>query len=496
MKNIFNTAIEKIKQFWNTYKSSKTAWAVLAIVLIIVIVIVRKGSTGVADAAIVTKMDVVDSVVLSGRTQSASAVDLGFADQGRIARVYANEGDKVRAGDVLARLESADLSASLANANAALTIARAGLASDTTNLEKVTKEQDGLVANAYRNLLSSGLAAVPESISTTVTAPTITGSYDGTEGDYKIRVYSSGSNSGASFEITGMNQSPYSDQVAINTAVPLGRNGLYIQFPSASEYIGTTWILSVPNKRSSSYVANSNAYQAALTARDRAIAAAKASVDGASSEQSVAQARVAQAQASVSSILAQIEKRTIRAPFDGVVANNSLKPGQSTAGGVSADTSSSSKITLISESDYEVTLKAPEISVGKLSVGQVVDIRLDAYGKDTVFPGKIVSINPAETIVDGVPVYETKVAFTSADDRIRSGMTANATIVASRRDQVLAIPSSYIHTEKGESFVDILISDKKTEKRKVVTGLRGSDSRVEIIEGLVEGDRVNVDPLK
>ena len=46
---------------------------------------------------------------------------------------------------------------------------------------------------------------------------------------------------------------------------------------------------------------------------------------------------------------------------------------------------------------------------------------LDAYGADVPFAGKITSINPAETIVDGVPVYETKVAFAAVDPRIRSG---------------------------------------------------------------------------
>jgi multidrug resistance efflux pump len=54
-------------------------------------------------------------------------------------------------------------------------------------------------------------------------------------------------------------------------------------------------------------------------------------------------------------------------------------------------------------------LKAPEVSVAKLQVGQPVSVALDAYGKEGVFPAKIISINPAETIVEGVPVYETRV---------------------------------------------------------------------------------------
>jgi HlyD family secretion protein len=127
---------------------------------------------------------------------------------------------------------------------------------------------------------------------------------------------------------------------------------------------------------------------------------------------------------------------------------------------------------LFLENDYEVTLKVPEISVAKLSVGQEASINLDAYGKDVVFLGKITSINPAETIVDGVPVYETKVSFVDTDPRIRSGMTATAMIIANQKNNVVTIPANYIHTDKDGSYVYIL-NDEKTEKRVVTTGLRG-----------------------
>lgn len=489
---------QKIKDFWNVYKTKKTTWLVLAVIVIAAFVILKKGADPVSlDVATASRTDVTDAVVLSGRSQSASAVKLGFADQGRVSSVSASEGDRVSAGQVLARLESSDLQASLKNAEASLLIAKAGLANNGVNLEKVKGYQDSLVENAYRSLLSQGLEAVPESTNTSAPAPVITGDYSGPEGYYVVTAYSSGATSGASFTVSGL-ENGFVGEVSANTSVPLGSRGLFIRFGAGTSYPGTSWKISVPNVRSSVYTANLNAYNVAKAARDQAISTAQAELVSANSDDSIAQARVMQAQAAIDSILSQIGRRRIAAPFDGVVANVDIKPGQTTTG-ISSGTSgesSGSTITLISENDYEVMLKVPEISVSKISVGQEVSIALDAYGPSESFPGKVVSINPAETIVDGVPVYETKVSFTKPDPRIRSGMTATATIVANHRTGVVAVPASFIHSDKEGSYVNLLVSDDRTERRAVATGLRGSDSMVEITSGLDEGQKVRVDALK
>ncbi len=193
---------EKMLTIWNTYKSSKLAWGILIVVVIIIIVVVTKGSTTVSTGvATVTKGDVVDSVVLSGRTASASAVKLGFADQGRVSGVYVKEGDKVSKGQLLASIDTSDLY--------------------LNDIAKLAREQDALVANAYRNLLSSGLQVIPEDVTKGVIAATISGIYSGSEGDYKIRIYDSSSESGKSFEISGIENGSI-QPITTSTAVPLG----------------------------------------------------------------------------------------------------------------------------------------------------------------------------------------------------------------------------------------------------------------------------------
>ncbi len=494
---------ETLKKFWNYYKSSKLAWFITAVIVVVIVVVARHGSSTSATANfVVAKTNVVDSVVLSGSTESASAVNLGFADQGRVAHVYVKEGDHVTAGELLAELDTSDLDASLKNAEASLTIAQAGVGTTNTNLATVTAQQNALVASAYNTLLSGSLQAIPNNTNTVASlAPVITGNYTGPEGDYVIHFYSSSANSGISFDVQGL-ETGYANTVTSNTTVPLGTRGLFIQFGSSVQgYANTDWTVSVPNKRSTSYTANYNAYVSAQAARDQAITAAQSDLVTTSADQSIAEAKVQQAQASVDGILSQISDRKIVAPFDGVVATVDLKPGQSTTvsdvGGASTSATGddSNTIRLISENDYEVQLNVPEIDVAKVSVGQNVAITLDAYG-DTVFPGTVTSVDPAETQLEGVPVYETKVAFTKPDSRIRSGMTATATIVASEHDGVLAVPVAVLHTDTGGSYVYVVSSDDKTTKQAVTTGLRGSDSMIEITSGLSEGQTISADPLQ
>ena len=42
---------------------------------------------------------------------------------------------------------------------------------------------------------------------------------------------------------------------------------------------------------------------------------------------------------------------------------------------------------------------------------------------------EVIKIDPAATIIDGVPTYKVTLKFVDQDERIRSGMTANLDIL-------------------------------------------------------------------
>lgn len=499
MESIKKQAFEKIstvktksamtgKFLWANHRKKTIVGAIIFIIVLFSLVSgSQKGAVNTPYTA--TNKNVIDEVVLSGRTESVNSVSLGFADSGRVNKVFVVEGQQVKKGQVLAELEMGDLQAQYASARAGLVIAQANLNQGNTNLEKVIKEQDSLVETAKRNLYGS-LEAYPEDIFSGQTAPTIFGSYQGdTPGEYNLKIYGSSAETGASIQYSGLESGVA--PLTVNSRTAIGTKGLFIQFPNNSGYINTKWVIPVPNDRSSTYAVLKNTYDTALASRERAIEIARADVFGEMT--SILQARVDQARATVDQIGSAMQRRRIIAPFSGTISSVDLKEGESTIG-ISKDTSPG--VSMLATDQYKVVIKIPEIDVSRVVPNTPVDITLDAYGPDIIFKGVLTTINPAETVVDGVPVYEGTVLFTEKDDRIRSGMTSTVKIIVGQKENVVTIPGNYIREDKikRKFFVDVVSPDneKKIVEKEVKVGIRGSDGTTEITSGLNAGEVVSL----
>jgi HlyD family secretion protein len=460
------------KNAWANHRKKTIAGVVVAVVIILIIAGGSKSGTPVNPHTVGTQ-NIIDQVVLSGRTESISSVSLGFADSGRVNRVFVTEGQIVKKGQVLAELEMGDLIAQLSSARAELTIARA-------NMNTVNNQQDALVETAKRALYGS-LEAYPIDTFSTKSSPTIYGSYNGNEdGEYKLEIYSSSAPTGASVSYSGLESGV--TPLTVGNRIALGTKGLYIQFPDAN-YANMKWVIPVPNNRSSTYAGLKAAY-------DTAVASRNVATGNAGNNALLLQARVDQANATINQINSAIARRKITAPFSGTISSVDLKEGESTIG-ISKDTSPG--VSMLATDQYKVVIKIPEIDVARVSANTPVSINLDAYGPDVQFAGTLTTINPAETIVDGVPVYEGTVLFTDRDERIRSGMTATVTIKIGEKNGVIAIPGSYIREDKvaRKFYVQIVDADNKTSEREIKPGIRGSDGMTEILSGINTGEIVS-----
>jgi hypothetical protein len=183
---------------------------------------------------------------------SANDFDLAFPQGGRVSSVNVTVGSHVTKGETLASLDDGTALGAVTQAKGALELAQAQYASQDVQYANAKKQQDVLVENAYRTLLSSGLAAIP-SVQDDSHIPTITGTYTcDTEGSYVVTPYASAANSGYSFTYTGLEQG--SGTVTFSTPQPLGKCGLYIQFAQGFSS-ATKWTVSIPNTESASYVA-------------------------------------------------------------------------------------------------------------------------------------------------------------------------------------------------------------------------------------------------
>ena len=475
--------LAKIKQFWKKRK----IWIIIGIVIIVIIGLLGSGDSGDENAVHTVELrTVTEKVEVAGKVQSNDFAELGFEAGGKIQDIFVDIGDVVRRGQTLLRLNTSTLQADLADARANVSIKQAELTNTGTSLDVVTQKQDALVETAYRNLLSSSLEVEPSSSSYTQTAPIITGRYTGPEGSYKVIIRRGASTNQPVISVFGI-ETVRDVDIESTTSTPLGSYGLFIDFPDTlSSYNDTIWFVNIPNVKSSVYTTNFNAYQESLRERDRAIDAAEAELRLDSTTTSIAEAELQQAQAAVSRIQAEIAKRTIRAPFDGVVSVLEAETGEIVSVGDAV-------VAVVSDGDFEIELEVPEIDVSKIEVGNIVDISLDAFGTQEVWQGEIAAISQSETYVDGVPVYQTNVRFIESDSRIRSGLSATVMIMTETRDNVLAVPAEFVDRDENGRFVHVVIGEDETERRDVVIGLRGSDGFIEIIEGLSEGENVTTD---
>ncbi|MFA6432176.1 MAG: efflux RND transporter periplasmic adaptor subunit, partial [Candidatus Margulisiibacteriota bacterium] len=242
----------------------------------------------------------------------------------------------------------------------------------------------------------------------------------------------------------------------------------------------STAIISITDAEQALATANSD-----LSVEENDLILAKA---GTIPEQISAQeAQVDKAGADVDLYKAQIVKTYLRSPIDGVVTKQDTKLGEI----VSAN---AIIVSVISDTKYEMEVNVPEADIAKVKIGNSAKVTLDAYGSDVIFDAHVVSIEPAETIVEGVATYKTTLQFDKKEDSVKSGMTANIDILTDKKIGVLIIPQRSVLTKNGEKFVLIDAGSAQPEQKKIEIGLRGSDGMSEVISGLVEGDRIIAAP--
>lgn len=190
------------------------------------------------------------------------------------------------------------------------------------------------------------------------------------------------------------------------------------------------------------------------------------------------QAAVDIARASSQQAGSQIADRVIRAPFTGWLSLRQLSPGAVVnAGTTIARITDHSRIKL----DFTV----PEIFVPVVRPGLAIDVTASAFPGET-FRGEIASIDPA---LDPVTrSAQARALLPNPDLRLRPGMMMTVHI-QSRPRQGLTVPESAIIGEGRSAYVWKVSADNDASRTNVETGLR-RDGRVEILSGLVAGDRI------
>lgn len=178
----------------------------------------------------------------------------------------------------------------------------------------------------------------------------------------------------------------------------------------------------------------------------------------------------------------------VRAPFAGeIVERNAVRGALVEAG--------KSLFTVADRSVMWAMLNIPEAALGRVKVGQTVELRLGAL-PGQVFTGKLTWIG-AE-VDEKSRMARARVEVPNPEGTLKARMFAQARILTRTMEKALLLPTPAIQRIEGKSFVFVKLGEDLFDARVVRIGAK-FDGQVEISEGLKPGEVVAVDhvfPLK
>ncbi len=211
-------------------------------------------------------------------------------------------------------------------------------------------------------------------------------------------------------------------------------------------------------------------------------AVSKSNYDEAQAKQEAAQAHVAEQQAT-------IDKKTIRAPFAGVLGIRQVDIGEYLQPGAKI-------VRLLMLDPIYVDYSLPEAKYQELSEGQKVTVRTPAY-PDQDFTGEVTAIDSG--ITEGTRTIRVRATLNNPDGRLRPGMFAEVSTTKPTPLEVLTVPRTAIsYNTYGDFVYRIQESDdpqqgddkKLVVKRQQVQTGDVREGRVQVTKGLNAGDRV------
>jgi HlyD family secretion protein len=500
--------------------------AIILLVIVGVTVAVKAGGSKKAEAHTVQRDVVRQEVAVSGSVKSDQTVNLGFAQSGRIGQVNVRVGNRVSQGQVLVTLENQDVYADQLHAQARLQAAQATLREvqrgtrpeELAVSEKKKEAAESDVNEAHDTLAEVMLQAHADAVNAvTNNADLLFNRPTQPRPTLKFTTQSSVQRERIQKEREALNK-VFSDWNRVNSTLSSNNTEQILPTIEANLVRVRTFINDLANAVNTARADEAtpqstlNEYKnTVVAARDAILGAiadvqaAEGAVDAVQADLAVAerelalakagstredieaeQAAVTQAQAELTAAQAEYAKTIIRAPFSGVVTTLDVERGEIVG-------ANQTIVTVIADDVFIIETNIPEVDIAKIAVGNRATVTLDAYGETTTFPASVVLIEPAAVQIEGVPTYKTTLQFSQRDERIRAGMTANVTIHAAERTDVIAVPlRALAKNDQNQDTVMVQIGEKieETEERVVTIGIRGSNGMAEVLNGLTEGEVV------
>jgi HlyD family secretion protein len=393
--------------------------------------------------------DIAQVYSYSGDIQAARSVSVMPVAAGRIESVLVKAGDELKAGDPIAVVESEVYAAQLKQAEANLEIAKLSL----TKMEEGTRPEQVAAAQAAvqfaRNAVND-LANISDDERTAAAAALA-------QAEAGLRLA----------------QSEY-DKIAWAGQVGMTPQALQLQQATIA-YEAAKAVYDLQTNPSDLQL---SPLMVQLAQAELALALAKQPFT--QTDFDLARARVKLAQAAVDMANVQMDETTIRAPFDGVLAELYITQGNMVG--------PQAPVALFVSKQVEVVFNVEESRIGNVSEGQNAALQVAAYpGQD--FPAVVTSVAPVADkdshtfVVKVTPVDEVHL--------LRSGMYADLSLLVQQKQATLLVPRAAVSDVNGQETVYVVRDDATVEQRTVTTGL-DDDGRLEILSGLSADEKVVV----
>lgn len=156
----------------------------------------------------------------------------------------------------------------------------------------------------------------------------------------------------------------------------------------------------------------------------------------------------------------RLNDATMRAPFDGIVAQKHVSVGQYLKDNMAI-------VTLVKTNPMRLRVDVPETASGVVKVGTLLTFTTDAIpGKE--FQAVVRELNPSLDAKSRSLTAEAR--FVASDSRLRPGMFAQVNLVLGRSVETIMVPKAALYSIAGLTKL-FIIRDGKAVERRLIPGV-------------------------
>ncbi|MBW4516665.1 MAG: efflux RND transporter periplasmic adaptor subunit [Timaviella obliquedivisa GSE-PSE-MK23-08B] len=371
-------------------------------------------------------------ITASGVIQPIQTVNLSPKSSGIVSELFVEQGDRVKQGQVIARMENQEIAAQVLQAKARVAQAQARLA----KLQAGNRSEEVTQAQAQVVQAQAQVAQV---------------------------------------------------KAKLDLAVQRVKRNQQLAAEGAISSDALDEIISTAN------VSNADLAQANATLREREENLQQLQNGSRPEDVAEGEAAVIEAIGNLQAIEVQQQDTLIRAPFNGVVTQKFANEGAfvtPTTTASEATSATSTAIVAIAEG-LEVLADVPEVDIQQLKIGQPVEVVADAYPNE-VFQGKVRLIAPEAVVKQNVTSFQVRIILVTGQGKLLSGMNADVVFLGNEVPSAVVVPTVAIVTKDGKTGVLVPDEDNKPQFRDIVPGI-AVDDQTQVLQGLKAGEEIFTD---